>query len=189
MTVAQRASRRLGGSTTDPRRRRHRGGGRDVPAAVDSSLGSKLVEKRLGHGPPEKRVDVFAEIRHFPADGGEVEVLRLGRVVVQVEHPGWFSCGFDARVIGGSSWKPAPPTTQLRQIIELKERVGERMNDIDPAKRSLVASNAQNLRTHERAQSSELVASDPVHIPDTDPVADVGMQPALKSVKDHGEPG
>ena len=76
-TVAREARLLSGGSTTVPPRPPRRIGELAVYAAVDSLFSSKLVEKCLGDGRPEERVDAFAELIHLPTDRGEVEVLGL----------------------------------------------------------------------------------------------------------------
>src|ERR1039458_7567821 len=63
------------------------------------------------------------------------------------------------------------------------------MNNVHVAECSLVTGNAQNFRTHELAESRELLACDSVHIPDANAITNVGVQPALQGMQDHGEPG
>src|ERR1039458_9923849 len=63
------------------------------------------------------------------------------------------------------------------------------MNNVHVAECSLVTGNTKNFRTHELAESRELLACDSVHIPDANAITNVGVQPALQGMQDHGEPG
>src|SRR5664280_2278558 len=63
------------------------------------------------------------------------------------------------------------------------------MDDLNAAEHRLIAGNAENLGADELAEASELVTGHPIDITNADAVADVGMEPTLQGMQDHGQPG